>query len=320
LCNSDFHKTEGYMDRFEAMRTVLAAVDGGSLSAASRSLRLPLATVSRRVSDLEARLGAQLLVRTSRRLQLTEEGAAYVSAARRILDDLDDAERTVSGEYRVPRGELVVTAPIMFGKLHVAPIVQEFLAAYPDVSVRLVLVDGVIDLVEAHVDVAVRIGHLPDSTLIGRRLGDVCWLFCASPEYLERKGRPDHPSEISEHECIAFEGLQQYREWPFYENGQTRGVAIQPRFSVNTADAVVEAAMAGLGVARVMCYQAAEAMSGGAVLPVLPKYWLPAIPVHLVFGQRQQQPLKIRAFLDFVTPRLRDRLASVRHVTELAGG
>ena len=307
------------MDRFEAMRTVLAAVDGGSLSAASRSLRLPLATVSRRVSDLEARLGAQLLVRTSRGLQLTEEGAAFVASARRILDDLDDAERTVSGEYRVPRGELVVTAPIMFGSLHVAPIVQEFLAAYPDVSVRLILLDGVVDLVEAHVDVAIRIGHLPDSTLIARRLGDVRWLFCASPAYLDRKGRPDHPSAIADHECIAFEGLQQYREWPFVEDGQTKSVVIQPRFSVNTADAVVAATMAGLGVARVVCYQVAEAISAGSVLPLLSNFWPPAMPVHLVFGQRQQQPLKLRAFLDFVTPRLSEGLARIRNVTNMVG-
>ncbi|WP_294124194.1 LysR family transcriptional regulator [Sphingomonas sp.] len=307
------------MDRFEAMRTVLAAVDGGSLSAASRSLGLPLATVSRRVSDLEARLGAQLLVRTSRRLQVTEEGAAYVAAARRILDDLDDAERTVSGEYRVPRGKLVVTAPIMFGKLHVAPVVHEFLAAYPDVGVRLILLDGVVDLVEAHIDVAVRIGHLPDSTLIARRLGDLRWLFCASPDYLDRNCRPDHPSAIADHECIAFEGLQQYREWPFVENGQTRSVAIQPRFSVNTADAVVAAAVAGLGVARVMCYQAAEAMAAGSILPLLPNFWPPAMPAHLVFAQRQQQPLKLRAFLDFVTPRLSEGLARIRKVTSMAG-
>lgn len=299
------------MDRFEAMRTLLAAVDGGSLSAASRSLRLPLATVSRRVSDLESRLGAQLLIRTSRRLQLTEEGAAYVATARRILDDLDDAERTVSGEYRAPRGELAVTAPIMFGKLHVAPIVHEFLAAYPDVSVRLILLDSVIDLVEAHVDVALRIGHLPDSTLVARRLGDVRWLFCASPAYLDRHGSPDHPLSIAQHQCIAFEGLQRYREWPYVEAGQARGVTILPRLSVNTADAVVDAAGAGLGIARVMSYHAADALKSGLLRAILPAFCPQPMPVHLVYGPRQQLPLKLRAFLDFVTPRLQQRLAAI---------
>lgn len=304
------------MDRFEAMRTLLAAVDGGSLSAASRSLRLPLATVSRRVSDLEARLGAQLVVRTSRRLQLTEEGAAYIAAARRILDDLDDAERTVSGEYRAPRGELAVTAPIMFGKLHIAPIVHEFLAAYPDVSVRLILLDGVIDLVEAHVDVALRIGHLPDSTLVARRLGEVRWLFCASPKYLDCCGTPDHPTDIADHQCIAFEGLQRYREWPFVDEGKTKGVAIQPRLSVNTADAVVDAACAGLGIARIMSYQAAGALDHGDLQRILPSFWPAPIPIHLIYGARQQQPLKLRAFLDFVTPRIKARL---RHVSAQCG-
>ena len=299
------------MDRFEAMRTLLAAVDGGSLSAASRSLRLPLATVSRRVSDFEARLGAQLLIRTSRRLQLTEAGAAFVASARRILDELDDAERTASGEYRAPRGELSVTAPIMFGKLHIAPIVHEFLAAYPDVSVRLILLDGVIDLVEAQVDVALRIGHLPDSALVALRVGDVRWLFCASPQYLARRETPDHPAAIADHDCIAFEGLQRYRDWPFVEDGKARSVALQPRFSVNTADAVIDATSAGLGISRVMSYQAADAVERGEVSPILAPFWTPPIPVHLVYGQRQQQPLKLRAFLDFVTPRLQRCLADI---------
>ncbi|WP_037503131.1 LysR family transcriptional regulator [Sphingomonas jaspsi] len=299
------------MDRFEAMRTLLAAVDGGSLSAASRALHVPLATVSRRVSDLEARLGAQLLVRTSRRLQLTEEGAAYIAAARRILDELDEAERTVSGEYRAPRGELAVTAPIMFGKLHVAPIVHDFLAAYPDVSVRLILLDGVIDIVEAHIDLALRIGHLPDSALVARRLGEVRWMFCANPDYLDRRGTPAHPAELADHSCIAFEGLQRYRDWPYADGGQTKTVSIKSRFSVNTADAVVGAAAAGLGVARIMSYQAAQTIVSGATRPILDEYWPAAMPVHLLYGARQQQPLKLRAFLDFVTPRLQARLAEI---------
>ena len=169
------------MDRFEAMRTLLAAVDGGSLSAASRALRTPLATVSRRVSDLEAHLRTQLLVRSSRRLTLTEAGRAYVAATRRILDDLDDAERGAAGEYRVPRGHLAVTAPVMFGRLHVEPVILSFLDAYPDISVRLTLADHVVNLIDGHVDVAVRIGRLPDSSMVAVRLGAVRWVTCASP-------------------------------------------------------------------------------------------------------------------------------------------
>ncbi|MBY0583141.1 MAG: LysR family transcriptional regulator, partial [Sphingomonas sp.] len=199
------------MDRFEAMRTLVAAVDGGSLSAASRMLGVPLPTVSRRVSDLEAHLGTQLLIRTSRKLILTEAGAAYIASVRRVLDELGEAERAASGEYRAPRGALLVTAPIMFGKLHIAPIVHDFLAAYPDVTVRLALADTVVDLIENHVDVALRIGQLPDSSLIARRVGHVRWVVCASPDYLARRGIPQTPAALAAHDCIAFEGLQTYR-------------------------------------------------------------------------------------------------------------
>ena len=299
------------MDRFEAMRTLVAAIDGGSLSAASRALNLPLPTVSRRVSDLEAQLGTQLVVRTSRRLKLTEAGAAYVGAIRRVLDDLAEAERAAAGEYRAPRGELLVAAPIMFGKLHVAPIVHAFLAAYPEVSVRLALSDQVIDLVEAHVDIAVRIGALPDSTLVVRRVGEIRWVVCASPAYLARRGTPAGPQALAAHDCIAFEGLQRYRDWMFAGPDGPRPVTIQPRFSVNTADAVIAGAIAGLGLARVMSYQAADAVRDGLLVPVLDEWTGAPIPVQLVHASQQMQPLKQRAFLDFVAPRLQRGLRAV---------
>lgn len=292
------------MDRFEAMRTLLAAVDRGSLSAASRAIGVPLPTVSRRVSDLEAHLGTQLLVRTSRKLILTEAGTAYVASVRRVLEELGEAERAASGEYRAPRGELLVTAPIMFGKLHIAPIVHEFLGVYPDVTVRLVLADNVIDLVENHVDVALRIGNLPDSSLIARRVGHVGWVVCASPAYLAQRGEPATPAELGGHDCIAFEGLQTYRSWPFGVGTGAAIVAIHPRFSVNTADAVIAGAVAGLGFARMMSYQAAPAVADGLLKPVLERYAPPVTPVHLVHVAQPLQPLKQRAFMDFVAPRL----------------
>lgn len=291
------------MDRFEAMRTLIAAIDGGSLSAGSRTLGVPLPTVSRRVSDLEAHLGTQLVVRTSRKLIPTEAGAAYVAAARRILDELGQAERSASGEYRVPRGELVVTAPIMFGKLHVAPVVHEFLGAYPEVTVRLVLADSLVDLAENHVDVAVRIGQLPDSSLVARAVGQVRWVVCASPSYLAQTAAPRVPLELEHHACIAFEGLLTNRLWSF--GGGPEPINIRPRFSVNTADAAVEAAVAGLGIARIMTYQAAGAVSDGTLVPLLEDHQSPPIPVHVVHAGKTMQPLKQRAFLDFVTPRLK---------------
>lgn len=286
------------------MRTLIAAVDGGSLSAASRALGTPLPTVSRRVSDLEAHLGAQLLVRTSRKLILTEAGEVFIASARRIIEELGEAERAASGEYREPRGELIVTAPILFGRLHIAPIVHDFLAAYPQVSVRLVLSDSVIDMVEAHVDVGVRIGRLPDSDLIARTAGHIRWVLCASPDYLAKRSGPETPDDLVEHDCIAFEGLQTYRSWTIGTGSAARTVAIRPRFSVNTAEAVVEGAAAGLGIARVLSYQAAEAVARGQVRTVLPGWGADPIPVSLVHQPQRVQPLKRRAFLDFSAPRL----------------
>ena len=208
-------------------------------------------------------LGSQLVVRTSRKLLLTEAGTAYVASARRVLEELSEAERAASGEYRAPRGELLVTAPIAFGALNVAPIVHDFLAAYPDVTVRLVLSDSVIDLIETHVDVAVRIGRLPDSSLVARRVGEIRWVVCASPDYLERRGKPETPAALADHDCIAFEGLQRYREWPFVDGNAEQQVTINPRFSVNTADGVVGGAVAGVGIARVLSYQAVGKRQGG---------------------------------------------------------
>lgn len=302
------------MDRFEAMRTLVAAVDGGSLSAASRTLSVPLPTVSRRVSDLEAMLGSQLVVRTSRRLLLTEAGAAYVASARRVLEELAQAERAAAGEYREPRGELVITAPIMFGKLHVAPIVHEFLAAYPQVTARLALSDGVIDLVESHIDVAVRLGDLPDSALVARRVGEVRCLACASPGYLARRGAPSSPDELSAHDCIAYEGLQLWRDWLFKGPRGEQATIIRPRYSVNTADAVIAGAAAGLGIAYLISYQAADSVRDGSLVTILDDWAPPPFPVQIVHTPRPHLPLKLRAFLDFAAPRLQQRLRGVEAV------
>jgi DNA-binding transcriptional LysR family regulator len=299
------------MDRFEAMHTLVTAVDRGSLSAASRALGVPLPTVSRRVSDLEKYLGSQLVVRTSRKLLLTGAGTAYVASARRVLEELADAERAASGEYRAPRGELLVTAPIMFGKLHVSPIVHEFLGAYPEVDVRLILTDTLIDLVELRIDVAVRIGELPDSGLVARRVGEIRWAVCASPDYLARRGTPMSPADLANHDCIAFEGLEPDRDWPFCSSKGTQRYKIHPRFSVNTADAVIAAATAGVGIARIRSYQAAASAHDGSLLPILTKWAPPPVPVQITHASHQHLPLKLRAFLDFVAPRLQKRLRVV---------
>ncbi len=302
------------MDRFDAIRTLLAAVDGGSLSAASRNLGMPLPTVSRKVSELEAHLGTQLVVRTSRKLLLTDAGGAFVAAGRRVLEDLDQAERAAAGEYQTPRGELLVTASIMFGKIHVMPIVLEFLAAYRDVNVRVVLADHVIDLVENHVDIAVRIGRLPDSGLVATRVGEVHWVICASPDYLAARGVPDTPDDLAHHDCIGFEGLQPVRLWPFGREQKPRRSSIKPRFSANTADAVIEAAVAGIGIARLTSYQAAKAIREGKLVSLLRGHAPRVLPVHLVHTGPSLLPLKMRAFLDFAAPRLKASLTNIANI------
>jgi DNA-binding transcriptional LysR family regulator len=302
------------MDRFDAIRTLLAAVDGGSLSAASRTLGMPLPTVSRKVSELEAHLGTQLVVRTSRKLMLTDAGSAFVAAGRVVLDRLDDAERAASGEYRAPRGDLLVTASIMFGKLYVAPIVLAFLTAYPDVNVRLVLADHVVDLLENHVDAAIRIGRLPDSGLVATRIGDLHWVTCASPDYLARRGVPERPRDLDAHDCIAFEGLRAAREWSFGAGASAETVTIRPRFAVNTADAVVDAGVAGIGIIRVTSYQAAAAIRAGKLRTVLRDLAPDPLPMHLVHAGQAMLPLKLRAFLDFARPRLRAQLSALADI------
>lgn len=299
------------MDRFEALRTLVAAVDGGSLSAASRMLRMPLSTVSRKIAELEAHLKTQILVRTPRKVLLTDAGEAFVHTARRLLAELDEAERVASGEYREPLGELLVTAPIAFGKLHVLPIVLEFLRAFPKVDVRLVLSDKIIDMADNHVDVAVRLGQLPDSALVGMRVGEVRWITVASPAYLAERGTPQSPEALADHDCLAFEGLNTARSWRFVGNSDGAALTIRPRLGVNTADAMVEAASNGLGIARMTSYQAAAALRGGQLVEILKAFVGEPIPVHLVHTGPPLVPLKLRAFLDFAAPRLRASLAAL---------
>jgi DNA-binding transcriptional LysR family regulator len=297
------------MDRIDAMATLVAAVDGGSLSAASRARKMPLATVSRKVAELEAHLRTQLVVRTSRKLLLTEAGRAYVAASRRILDEIDEAERAASGEYRAPRGHLTITAPIMFGRLHVAPVVQDFLRAYPDITVRLVLADYIVNLVEDHIDAAIRVGKLADSGMMATRLGEIGWVLCASPNYLAARGTPATPAALDGHDCVMFEGLYANNMWSFGRGAQAVEVAVRPRLAVNTADAAIAAALSAAGITRVLSYQVRDAVAAGKLRIVLRDFEPAPLPVHLVYAAQSQLPLKLRAFLDFAAPRLKLPLA-----------
>jgi DNA-binding transcriptional LysR family regulator len=297
------------MDRLESMSTLLAAVEAGSLSAASRKLRMPLATVSRKVSELEAHLRTRLVNRTNRRLTLTDAGRSYVAACKRILEDIGEAERAATGEYIAPRGDLIVTAPIVFGRLHVLPVAIEFLKAYPDINIRVALADRVVNLQEDDVDLAIRIGELPDSSLVATRVGAVHRVVCGSPAYFAARGTPKSPGELSAHDCITFDGLLSPDSWKFAVGKSTVSVAIHSRLIVNTAEAAIDAAIAGVGVTRVLSYQVASALRAGTLALVLRKFEPPPWPVSLVYAGRGPVPLKLRAFIDFAAPRLKARVA-----------
>ena len=299
------------MDRLDAMSILLAAVEAGSLSAASRRLGIPLATVSRKVSELEAHLNARLLHRSSRRLTLTEAGQDYAAACRRILDQVAEAERAAAGEYSLPRGELLLTAPVVFGRLHVLPVVLGFLAAYPDIDIRMQLADRAFDLREEQVDLAVRIGPLPDSDMVAVRVGSMRRVVCASPAYVAARGIPAHPAELAAHDCITFDGLSGGQAWRFPDaSGKSVPVPLRSRLTVTTAEAAADAAIAGLGLARLLDYQVAAARRSGALVLALEAFEPPPWPVSLVRAGNRQVPLKLRAFLDFATPRLKAALAA----------
>jgi DNA-binding transcriptional LysR family regulator len=297
------------MDRLESMSILVAAVEAGSLSAAARRLGTPLATVSRKVSELEGHLKTRLLNRTSRRLTLTDAGQSYVAACRRILEQVDEAERAASGEFSAPRGELMVTAPIVFGRLHVLPVATEFLAAYPEIKVRLALADRVVNLMEDHVDVALRIGALPDSSLMATRIGVIRRVVCASPAYFAARGVPKTLADLAAHDCIGFDVLTTAEAWTFKQGRSEISVPISARLTVTTAEAVVDAAISGVGIARVLSYQAAQALRDGRLALALVDFEPEPWPVHLVYTGGRMLPLKLRAFLDFAAPRLKARLA-----------
>ncbi|MGX1099382.1 DNA-binding transcriptional LysR family regulator [Amorphus sp. MBR-141] len=293
------------------MSVLLAVVEAGSLSAGARRLRAPLATVSRKVVELEKHLGTQLVVRTSRGLALTDAGRVFVAASRRILGDLAQAEREAAGEYGALRGELHVTAPITFGQLHMLPTALGFLAEQPEIRLRLTLADQQVSLAEEHIDVALRIGHLTDSSLIAMRVGAVRRVICASPAYLGRRGVPRRPEDLAGHDGISFKGFAVAPEWRYRRDGPAFAVEPPPRLAVNTTEAAIQAALADFGIIRVLSYQVAEEVRSGRLQILLPDFAPEPLPVSLIYAQAEQLPLKVRSFLDWTGPRLRARLAGL---------
>src|SRR5712671_2628007 len=289
------------MDRIDAMQAFVAVADLHGFAPAARKLGLSPSGVTRLIAALEDRLGARLLQRTTRSVTLTDVGARYLERVRRILADVEEAEGSAQAERTRPSGRLVVSAPIGFGRLHVSPVMSAYLKRYPEVFGELRLSDRMINLVEDGVDLAVRIGHLPDSSLVARHVGEMRRIVVASSGYLKRYGEPRTPQAIASHETIQFGAMTASPDWSFVENGREVRVACTPRFTTNSADAAIQYAEQDGGLTRVLAYQAAEAIRGGRLKIVLQKFEQPPMPIHIVYPTSRLLSAKVRTFIDLVT-------------------
>ena len=297
------------MDRLDAMSTFVAVVEAGSLSAAARRLNTPLATVSRKVSELESHLRTKLFNRSSRKLVLTDAGSSYVVACKRILADVTEAERAASGEYSAPTGELIVTATIGLGRIYLIPILADFLKAYPDIKVSLILTDRVLSLFEEQIDVALRLGALSDSSMIAIRVGAIRRMICASPAYLAARGTPRTPDDLAGHDCITYAGLVSPHVWTFVRDKTNVAIPVHARLVVGSAEAACDAACAGIGITSAFSYHFQAALERGALTSLLDEFQPATLPVNLVYTASRFLPIKMRAFLDFAAPRLRQVFA-----------
>jgi DNA-binding transcriptional LysR family regulator len=288
------------MDRLDAMQAFVTVADLKGFAAAARKLRLSPSAVTRLIASLEDRVGARLLQRTTRQVALTDAGARYLERARRILADIEEAEIAAEGERARPTGRLVISAPVGFGRLHVSSVLTAYLKRHREVSAELRLEDRVINLVEEGVDLAVRIGQLPDSSLVARHVGDMRRIMVASPGYLKSRGEPKRPQDIAAHDAIQSGSTSGQAEWRFVEGGTEIRMDYAPRLVTNTADAAIRYAEAGGGLTRVLAYQAAEAIKRGRLKIVLAKFEQPALPIHIVYPTSRLLSAKVRTFIDLV--------------------
>jgi DNA-binding transcriptional LysR family regulator len=293
------------VDRLDMMRAFVAVAEAEGFAAAARRIGLSAPAATRAVAALEQRLGTRLLNRTTRIVRLTEAGARYLADCKRILAEIDEAEASAAGAHAEPRGDLAVTAPVMFGRLHVAPVVLAFLDRYPGVVARTLLLDRVVDIIEEGIDVAVRIAHLADSSLTAVRVGAVRRVVCAAPAYLARRGVPAAPADIAAHDVIAFAQSGAREEWTFGAGAGSVSISPPARLVANTADVALAAAVAGRGLTRVLSYQAAAEVAAGRLAIVLAAFEPPPVPVHLVHAAGRRASAKLRAFVDFAAERLR---------------
>ena len=293
------------MDRLESMAAFVAVVEQGGFTPASRLLGMPVATLSRKVSELEAHLRVRLLTRGSRLTVPTEAGQRFFATAQRLLEEVAEAERSISGAMPAPRGELVVSAPPSLGRIHIAPLVAEFLRAFPDVSVRLMMTERLVNLAEEQVDIALRIGQTAESGQVALPLGAIRRLTCASPAYLAVRGEPADPAALAGHDGVTLANQPPSGAWEY--RGQR--VAVRGRLAVSDGAAAVEAAACGAGITRALCFEVAQAVAAGRLLVLLRGFEPPPMPIYLVHPGGRRVPLRRSAFIDFIRTRLPPRLA-----------
>jgi len=296
------------MDRIDAIEAFVAALDEGSLAGAARRLRKSPAAITRALTFLQQRVGVRLLHRTTRALRLTEAGERYAAACRRVLADLKEADMHAAGDRAAPRGVLTISAPIMFGRHILRPLLDAFLDTQPGVEARLLLIDRTVDMVDEGVDISVRIAHLPDSNMIATRLGEVRRVLCAAPSYLANGPPLKGPDDLVRHKCIVF--TQSVWKFPTEPNGaMMRTLKLQPRLTVNCLESAIASAVESRGVTRVLSYQVRDHVAAGRLALLLEEWEAPPIPVHMVTPEGRLSLAKVRAFADFVVPRLRAKLA-----------
>ncbi len=293
------------MDKFNLISIFMAVVDTNGFAGAARKLNISPPAVTRAINELEKQLGVRLLTRTTRVVRMTEAGARYVEDCRRILADLTEADESVAGLHGAPRGRLTLTAPVMFGARFVTPIVTEYLGRYPEVSATCLFLDRVVNMLDEGVDVAIRIGELPDSSMQAIRVGRVRRVICASPEYLKKHGTPKKPPDLHQHNIISASSVTPTPEWQLVKDGVLHRVKLQPRISTSTNDSAVAAAVDGFGLTRLLSYQVADQLRDKQLKTILNDYEPAELPVHVVHREGRNASQKVRAFLDLAIERLR---------------
>ena len=293
------------MDRLQAMTTFVAVVDSGGFASAARKLNLSPPVITRAVAELEERLGLRLLTRTTRVVRVTDAGARFAEDCRRILADIEEAETVATGTHAAPRGTLTLTAPVLFGHLYVTPVLVRYLQQYPEVDAQCLFLDRVVNVVEEGIDVAVRIGELPDSSLQAVRVGRVRRVLVAAPAYLKAQGVPQRPEDLARHAIVSASGVTPVSEWRFNDAGKPLLQRMQPRMRTTTNDSAIAAAVAGLGITRLLSYQVAAHVRSGALQVLLEDFEPAPLPVHVVHHEGRRATQKVRAFIDLAVDMLR---------------